>query len=111
MTGGDGKKTHGQSAPAGQQYQDSDILELLPGLVKVSLKFEGDWYTEIDFPRTVTLPCVQEMDLSAFDSAQGGEEVIPPSPIPQAPKGHISYLTIKIFLDGAPLDPSSHLLS
>ena len=40
-------------------------LEQLPGLVKVSVIFQNNWYIEIRSPDIVTLPCVQEMDLSA----------------------------------------------
>ena len=55
-----------------------NALEVLSGLVKVSIIFREHWYTEINFPRTVTLPCVQEIDLSAFGTADGDEEAIPP---------------------------------
>ena len=41
-----------------------ETLGQLPGLVKVSLVFRDNWYTEIHSPNIVTLPCVQEMDLS-----------------------------------------------
>ena len=41
-----------------------ETLGQLPGLVKVSLVFRDNWYTEIHSPNIVTLPCVQEMVLS-----------------------------------------------
>ena len=54
-----------------------DALQYLPGLVKVSLKFQEDWYTNIDFGRIVTLPCVQEMHLCTA-GASASTESIPP---------------------------------
>jgi len=54
-----------------------DALQHLPGLVKVSLKFQEDWYTNIDFGRIVTLPCVQEMHLCTA-GASASTKSIPP---------------------------------
>ena len=54
-----------------------DALEHLPGLVKVSLEFQEDWYTEIDFQRVVSLPYVQEIQLSSA-GASAGPAFIPP---------------------------------
>ena len=56
-----------------------NALELLPGLVKVSITFRGDWYGQIGFPHIVTLPCVQAIHLSAStDPAARSLEAIPP---------------------------------
>ena len=56
-----------------------NTLEQLPGLVKVSIVFHIiDWY--IDSPNIVTLPCLQEIHLSASipDEYESGSTIMPP---------------------------------
>ena len=56
-----------------------NTLERLPGLVKVSARFGWNWSREFNFPRIVTLPCVQEMHLFSFTADRSGSvEAIPP---------------------------------
>jgi len=43
-----------------------NAFERLPGLVKVSITFHAGWFFKINFPRIVTLPCIQELHLDAF---------------------------------------------
>jgi hypothetical protein len=44
-----------------------NVFGRLPGLEKVYVTFHNSWNTDIDLPTVVTLPCVQEMCLSAIN--------------------------------------------
>ena len=44
-----------------------ETLGQLPGLVKVDLLFQTDWYTHISSPKTITLSCVEEIRLLTPD--------------------------------------------
>ena len=55
----------------------SKALGQLPGLEKVYVTFQESWSIENYLLDVVTLPCVQEMCLSAFD-APGNLAVVPP---------------------------------
>ncbi|KAF9782906.1 hypothetical protein BJ322DRAFT_1110790 [Thelephora terrestris] len=54
-------------------------LGQLPGLVKVSLLFQANWYTDVPSAQIVTLPCVEEISLLTPDiTGPSSAGAIPP---------------------------------
>ncbi|KAF9782925.1 hypothetical protein BJ322DRAFT_1073373 [Thelephora terrestris] len=56
-----------------------NTLEQLPGLVKVGLLFQANWYTDVPSAQIVTLPCVEEISLLTPDiTGPSSAGAIPP---------------------------------
>ena len=84
-----------------------NILEQLPGLVKVSVVFQASWYAESHSSKITTLSCVREIHLlaSAVDESKRSPSIPPILRFLELPKA--TSITLE---SGLPLNPMYPIL-